>query len=285
MKNETPVSKLKESQRERASIIKITNAQKSQIIAYIARHLCYGTELPETKRKAVWEFAEKMYSSIAKDKKLEKYSTAVAEICKIPIQDVIDICKVPVLAVETSITMLKDQRADIEKTMVSFAKLLPVYDWWISMRGRGAMGLAIIIGESGDLSNYSTPAKLWKRFGLAVIDDVRQGGLPKGSAAEAWISHGYCKRRRSVLWTIGDSLMKTNGKDGFYKQLYNETKIREAAKLLEMWIADGKEKDKFKPLHSHRRAQRNMEKRLLRHLWNKWNGIEDTDFVNMKDAG
>jgi hypothetical protein len=104
------------------------------------------------------------------------------------------------------------------------------------------------------------------------MEGVRQGGLAKGSSAEQWIEHGYNKRRRSVVWTIGDSLIKTNkddkGDPGFYKKIYNERKEYETKNLTK---TAKKAKEKFKPIVVHRKAQRYMEKRLLRDLWNEWN--------------
>ena len=58
--------------------------------------------------------------------------------------------------------------------MMAFAKALPVASFVEETRGFGYLGLAQIVAEAGDLSNYANPAKLWKRFGLAVIDGRAQ---------------------------------------------------------------------------------------------------------------
>lgn len=145
------------------------------------------------------------------------------------------------------------------KQMEKLAKASPVWPIYCeNIRGFGAASLAVIIGEAGDLSNYSTIAKLWKRMGLAVFDGTRQGGLAKGAGAEAWIEHGYSPIRRSRMWNIGDTIIKGN-RDGYYRTLYLERKAFELAREPEM-----------KPIKAHRRAQRYMEKRLLKHLWQAW---------------
>lgn len=152
-----------------------------------------------------------------------------------------------------------DIEAKALKEMTALAKALPVWAaFGDGVRGFGAGSLAVIVGEAGDLSNYSTVAKLWKRMGLAVMDGVRQGGLGKGAGAEAWIEHGYNPLRRSRMWNIGDALIKGN-RDGEYRSAYLARKEYELARDPEC-----------KPIKAHRRAQRYMEKRLLKHLWQAW---------------
>ncbi len=134
------------------------------------------------------------------------------------------------------------------------------------------------MADRGDLSNYASVAKVWKRLGLAVMNGVRQGGLKKSAKAEEWILHGYSRTRRSVMWNIGDALIKAqvrkvkdeDGEDtgervalGYYGQVYLDRKAYERDKA----IAEEVERT---PMHIHRRAQRYMEKRLLRNLWQAW---------------
>jgi hypothetical protein len=139
-----------------------------------------------------------------------------------------------------------------ERQMARLAKQLPVWAWVESVHGFGAVGLAQIVGEAGDLSKYSNPAKLWKRMGLAVINGESQ----RRKAGAAALEHGYNPIRRSIMYCIGDSLIK---KQNAYRDLYLDRKQYEMEKLPEgtklLW---------------HRRAQRYMEKRLLRDLWRAW---------------
>jgi hypothetical protein len=145
------------------------------------------------------------------------------------------------------------------KEMTRLAETLPAWSaFGVNVRGFGAASLAVIVAEAGDLSLYANPGKLWKRMGLAVVGDVRQGGLSKGASAEDWIAHGYNRQRRSRMWNIGDALIKGN-RDGEYRALYLARKEYEIARDPEI-----------KPIKAHRRAQRYMEKRLLRNLWQAW---------------
>lgn len=161
------------------------------------------------------------------------------------------------------------------KIMEKAVQKLPIWtDWAEGVRGLGAKSLAVVIGETGDLSGYPSHSHVWKRCGLAVIDGNRQGGLRKGSSADAWIEHGYNRQRRSMIWVIGDTMIKAQvrkvkdaeGEDtgareaiGPYGEAYLQRKKYELERDPDM-----------KPIVAHRRAQRYMEKRLLKHLWQAW---------------
>lgn len=146
-------------------------------------------------------------------------------------------------------------RADLEKRMERMAEQLPVWHWAEGVRGFGALGLAQIVAECGDLANYDDPAKVWKRMGLGLVDGERQG---KRSNADEALRHGYNPQRRSIMHVIGDSLMKGN-REGEYRTYYLSEKARQAEKH----PADP-------PIAAHMRALRHMEKRLLRDLWRAW---------------
>lgn len=148
--------------------------------------------------------------------------------------------------------VIKPQRRKLERQMVKLAKHLPAYAFVESVNGFGAMGFAQIVGEAGDLSNYANPGKLWKRMGLAVINGKSQRRVAGAEALE----HGYSPIRRSIMYCIGDSMIK---KQNAYRELYLARKVTEAEKM-----PDGTK------MHHHRRAQRYMEKRLLKDLWKFW---------------
>src|SRR5262245_2420385 len=48
-----------------------------------------------------------------------------------------------------------------ESQMEKLARGLPAAGWVKSVRGAGLLGLATIVAEAGDLSNFPNPAKLW----------------------------------------------------------------------------------------------------------------------------
>jgi hypothetical protein len=165
-----------------------------------------------------------------------------------------------------------------KKRMAKLARTLPVWkEFAKGVRGLGEVSLAVIVGEAGDLSNYegrNGDAKLWKRMGLAPGQNRVPPGLSREARANAWIERGYNPRRRSESWVIADTLLSSqirkvkdaDGEDtgervalGPYGEIYIRRKAYERARDPEM-----------SDMHSHLRAQRCMEKRLLRDLWRAW---------------
>jgi len=173
--------------------------------------------------------------------------------------------------------------------MNRLVRKLPVWTaWGVDIKGLGEASLGTIVGEAGNLSNFATHSKLWKRMGLAVIDGVRQGGLKSNASAEKWIAHGYSGQRRSFVFVIGEVMIR----GGTYRAIYDSAKEFERAKAVaagkivepasartkadpEHFISDG---------HIHKRAQRKMEKRLLRDLWRAWNAAEARDELSANAA-
>lgn len=152
--------------------------------------------------------------------------------------------------------LLAASRKPLEKRLDKLAKDLPVWPWVAGVRGFGALGLAQIVAECGDLHNYAGPAKVWKRMGLAVMPDgTRQRRV---TDAEAAALHGYSPQRRSLVYVIADALIKNN-RDGAYRTYYLAEKERQREKLPDAPQA-----------HIHNRALRHMSKRLLRDLWRAW---------------
>lgn len=145
---------------------------------------------------------------------------------------------------------IEASRIQVEKSLLALAKQLPVAAWIEGMRGVGLLSLAGIVGEAGDLGRYSNPAKLWKRMGLAVIGGERQ----RKKEGAAGIEHGYNPARRSLMWTVGDCIIRAGGP---LKELYNERKAYEMPRVQTK-------------MHAHNRAKRYIEKRLLRDLWRAW---------------
>lgn len=162
------------------------------------------------------------------------------------------------------------------KEMERLASSLPVWtDFGEAVKGFGARSLAVIIGEAGDIGSYATVAKLWKRMGLAVMDGVRQGGLRKTASADEWIAHGYNAKRRSYMFVIGDVLVKNKSA---YRDVYLERKQYERDRAVSIGltvapaakIPAARKHEFMSDGHIHKRAQRYMEKRLLKHLWQAW---------------
>lgn len=165
---------------------------------------------------------------------------------------------------------LVSARTTIEKQMRKLARSLPVWPWAEQVRGLGELGVAVIVGETGDLSNYATKERVWKRLGLAVLDGKRQGNPGKNASAEDWTAHGYNPRRRAEMFAvIGDPLFRAQSQRvdretgeitaeaGVYRTVYDAEKAK--------YLEQGKTK-----AHAHMHGQRVMTKRLLEDFWRAW---------------
>ncbi|MBK5958114.1 hypothetical protein CCR97_08270 [Rhodoplanes elegans] len=162
------------------------------------------------------------------------------------------------------------------KALEVLAEQLPVWAaFGAEIRGFGLKSLATIVGEAGDLSNYATVAKLWKRMGVGVVNGKRQGGLAKSASKDEWIEHGYNRQRRSRMWNVGKALIYAGGE---YADLYRARKEVERQKAADegLTVAPAgsipkKRAAEFRSLgHIEKRAQRVMEKELLKRLWKAW---------------
>lgn len=193
--------------------------------------------------------------------------------------------------------------AKATKQMEKLAKVLPVWEWAKPIAGLGARSLAVIVAEAGDLSNYPKKGHLWKRMGLAVIgdgsgeEDVAQGKLPKTASKDEWIRHGYSPRKRSKMYVIGDVMVKVGDvyRDVFLARCaYEHARVIDDGKIVvsttssvtETWAGRGlavrkitqrefNESTMVRAGHLHKRAQRYMEKRLLRDLLRAWKELTE----------
>ena len=176
-------------------------------------------------------------------------------------------------------------RKPIGERMAEIVAQFPVAEWWCGENGRDLLGLAQIIGETGDLWNYANPGKLWGRLGLGV-EEGQAKRRRKG------VDNGYNAPRRSVSWRIADSLFKGQStlvdketgevkrEAGPYRLLYDARKVRELEKAAEEGlevrpaakIPKGKASQYRSEGHIHKLAARYMEKRQLKHLWQIWRG-------------
>lgn len=161
-----------------------------------------------------------------------------------------------------AIKRFEQERKAIEKDLKKTAKNLPTYDWAMSVRGFGELNFVALIGECcvmeedgtmRGIGDYRSVSALWKRMGVGLVNGERQRRI---ADAELAILHGYNPSRRSVLFNVGECLIKAGGE---YKELYNERKAYELARDPEI-----------RPIIAHRRASRYMTKRLLRKMFAQW---------------
>lgn len=160
---------------------------------------------------------------------------------------------------------LMAQREAIEKRMRAMATGLAVHPWQKSVRGFGALGLATIVAEAGDLAGYATPDRLWRRLGLAPFKG-RAGctwrGIKKedgGLSAKEWEDFGYAPQRLGRIHGDVTIPLMQMGTGTVYRAVYDHAKAAFAPRAAS-------------PKHAHMHALRVMTKELLRDLWRVWHG-------------
>lgn len=178
-----------------------------------------------------------------------------------PLQEVaISVTHVLWLARQT----VRGGRESLETSLANDAMSLPIWSRVQATRGLGALGFALLIGETGDLRSYPTHSKVWKRLGLAVFD----GKTQRRMAGPEGVKHGFAPSRRSTVWTLGTNLLRTQSEvpagtrqkqrpAGPFRLGYDARKEYELANGLPR-------------AHAHNRAKRYMEKKLVRNIWRAW---------------
>lgn len=201
-------------------------------------------------------------------------------------EKMIQTCDYPPLAtLYLARASLREHIGSIEKVLERLAKSLPGYrEIWEPTSGLGEVGLALILGETGDLRLYSTPAKVWKRMGLHVYQGRALWTKRPGMSAQDWTAAGYSPRRRSLMYTIVNLGICT--KKNRYHELRDERRLYERAKVEAAGVkvvAAAKIPKSASPGaymsegHVMNRANRYVAKRLLKDLWRVWRGQKAAD--------
>jgi len=202
--------------------------------------------------------------------------------------------------------IMNRHREMVENELEDLAHSLPIMEWISQIPGVGPGSLAAVIGNTGNLWNYATVQKLWKRMGMAVMPDGRRQRNIKGADEAAKAAGGYNAQRRSVVWNIGTSIMfsqteqtekdaetgeviRVKRRAGEYRKIYDARRAYEEEKnergdyaALAEKILKGSQfaktteaykaysQGKLPKGHLKSRAQRYMEKEFLKRLWVEW---------------
>ena len=180
----------------------------------------------------------------------------------------IAICESLISSVRTSIQGFSENENTYKKKLTKLGKQLGIWEKWVKdVRGISEFGLAVLIGETGSMDNYPNPAKVWKRMGCAPYEKNgktqaastwrSKGGL----SSEDWENLGYNPRRRSVVYNLVTSIIKSNPKDSGseFRDRYDEAK-QTAMEKHEDWSLG----------HAHNHAMLLCGKRFIRELWINW---------------
>lgn len=207
-------------------------------------------------------------------------------------------CALPSVAsdlavIARSIEPLTKARHECELAMKRLMRKLPIWEQWAKgVRGLGELGCAVILAETGNLGNYATRERVWKRLGLAPLNGKAMSTWRKegGLTADDWTAAGYSPRRRAEIFScVGDPLFRQQTMVvGPYRQAYDtykakQTALNEAGAFAEQAAGIVKAAKKagraplkvnaegrLTPIHIHNRATRFMTKELIRDLWSEW---------------
>lgn len=293
IEKDSPIADLMELQSIRRHCIKAQGQANRSIEALMARVLGYHAGLEEKERKAAF----KLVASIRKKIEDQIRNQEPAYDDQIP-ASIVEL-------INTSYTARHGfdlERTRRERDMIEICKRLPIAAWIETIRGFSYLGASVLIAEIGDIGQYRKPSLLWKRLGLACMQDgYRQGMIPPDLSREekkkAWIARGYAPQRRAEVFVfVDDVLLRSqwigdrdaegenpakSGKPvavaahalGPYGALYAERKAWNLARGLTTGHAD-------------KEARRFMSKRLILDMWIAWHTAIGSPFVrtDMKAA-
>jgi hypothetical protein len=248
-------------QRRRAEAMKCSIAIMNRTRSIVASHLGYKNSLEDADRKKLFKDSDTLIKSI---RECPTFTHSASTIVR---------------AMMMSFDSLEGIQHSYELPMKRLVKQLPVHCWVEKeeLRGFGTLMLAIVVGECGDLNNYSNPGKLWKRMGCAPYTNsdgvTRMGATWRskgGLTSDDWTAYGYCPRRRSIAYLIGTGIVRQNRvvedeKETWRGPYYEVFEFRKAK-----WTKEHPEEEK--PGHAHLHGMLCATKTLLRDLWRKWTG-------------
>ncbi|MBR0668263.1 hypothetical protein GXW71_28180 [Roseomonas hellenica] len=257
------LARLVQLQRERQFCIVSQNRIDRACESFIAGAIGYSTDLTEKERKAKFALAS------AFRRRVEGKGGAGHPCHANQGGYALSACT-PIVANSAAARQAWDSlRAKIEAEMQMLARELPAWRWAEAVSGLSAQGFACIIGETGDLANYETKERVWKRLGLAVIDGIAQ---QRRTNAEQAAAHGYSPKRRATVWAIADVLLR--------QQWRGEREGKPAHPIGPYGAVYGRRKahtvnrDGWTPKHRDNDARRVMSKALIEDLWRVWRGME-----------
>jgi hypothetical protein len=257
-------------QRDRVFAIRQQSRCDRSVEAYIRNRLGFTsdpTRMDEAKRKKISAEAKRIKKAVEQG---EDLSVAAGEARG----RIVLACSAVILRSMSARQMWDDMRDDTQEEMLVLVKQLPVLDFIATVKGVSNLGLAVIVGEAGNLGGYPKKGHLWKRLGLAVIKGNRQGNPGSVATAEDWTEHGYKAARRAEVYAFIDDVMfrsqwrgAKDDKPGYPIGPYGAYYGRKKAEYL-IRFAD----EPYGKKHADNAARRYMAKMFIRDLWKAWRG-------------
>ncbi len=255
--------RLQELQNQRKFMIGAYNKQVVAAGALLRRALNFDPSAEDSDRDAIANRALRIVGKAFAGKPQDEADREILA----PIETDINV-------VAKAVEPLKARRVEIEKEMAALGKRLPVSLWAKGVAGLGPVGLTVIIGETGDLSNYPNFRHVWKRLGMMPFEGKacstwrRENNMPEGG----WLRVGYSPKRHAQIYAcVTEPMMKhqiegaakTETEFGLPKQKYGAIYVarREKTKL---------EHSDWSKKHALFDATNIMTKALVSDLWLEW---------------
>lgn len=253
-------------QRQRVHIIRQQSRLDRSTEAYLRTQLGYNTHLPERERSRLSAAAARFKHAVEAGQ--DPYAAGPPGLTRIA--DAVEI----VMAAARNRVPWDVLRRTTEAEMERLAKRLPVHDRFVArVKGVGALGLAVIVGEAGgDIGRFPTRSHFQKRMGLACMDgDVRQGNPGKDATADDWTRHGYNRSRRAQVWSfLDDVMLRAQWRAPVTKGDTIVTEGRALGRYGEFYAWKKAEYVTRGHPAADRAARRYMSKMFLRDLFNAW---------------
>jgi hypothetical protein len=239
--------------------IKTITRQDNALGALARRALGWKFDMSDKEREKLNGRASALVSAMLKGKETKPEDAAVAAALAADIG-----------AAQAARSPMVNQRNSVEREMRKLARTLPAARWQQSTNGFGDLGLAVIIGEAGDLSNYANPAKLWRRLGLAPYGGHAgktwriEKWRPFALSADEWKDYGYSGQRLAQIYGVVTEPLMKHASGTVYRVVYDHAKATFADRA-------------STPAHAHAHAMRLMSKALVLDLWRVWHGMPPRD--------
>jgi hypothetical protein len=260
------VKTLIDLQVKRKFAIKLANKLVSSTRALARRYSGFLWDASEEAREKINARAARLVAKALADEAPDAEDEAIVETMSAELT-LLAICLKP-------LTM---RRQNVEGEMCKLVRQLAVYPWTKNVKGLGEIGLAVIVGEAGDLGKYPNVRHLWRRLGLAPYEGRAMSNWHGNElSSEEWIECGYSRRRRAEIfscveeslakWQLGSA--KKAGTDfSVAKGPYGELYVRRRTHCL-------KTHPDWSRGHLHADAMRIMVKQVIKDLWREWCRVE-----------
>ena len=265
--------RLQEFQVERKFAISLEKGIVQRVSARVVRAIGVAPDTGETARTIAWKRAEGIVRNAFAGKAPAEADAEIAAVLQWQLE-----------AARRALEPISLFRTSIEKDMDATAAQLPGLDIIEHTPGFATRGLAVIVGEAGNLSNYSTERKLWRRLGLGTApgheahaySTWRRIGLPNGeweapSFPGEPLRAGYAPARLGQIYgvvTIPLFMSKSKNK---YGAVYDARRARTALTHPLGTAAECKaDPNRWTKAHGDMDARRIMTKSLISDLWSEW---------------